>query len=239
MKVILNEIRLVGSTYLIFSLHVFELSLVLLSILYLFLKPAAKARDLVNTCILLTFFICNPLFANNMISFIYGGAAGIYWQIFYLLPFAIVVPYAAICIGDRQKKKKGHILVFLLVFVLLQLNTRLDYTWQNLDFSLNISKIDPEVRQIGDTLTGIDAYAMAPEHVASQLREYNLAARVYYNKPYAYDASDLKTLTEMAKEYECNVIIMEKDEDDRNRIQAAGYTYLTETEHYVLYVYLS
>ncbi len=239
MKVILNEMRLVGSTYLIFSLHVFELSVVLLAILYLFLKPAVKMKDMVNTCILLTFLVCNPFFANNMISFIYGGAAGVYWQMFYLLPFAVIVPYAAICIGERQKKKRGHIWVFLLVFVLLQLNTKLDYTSQNLKFSLNIAKIDPEVCQIGDMLSGIDAYAMAPEHVASQLREYNLAARVYYNKSYVYDASDVKALTEVAKEYGCNVIIVQKNEDDRNRIQAAEYIYLTETENYVLYIYLS
>ena len=227
----------IKANYDFFGQNVFPVIFILIAFLYFLVKNRRKHVNYFYLCIFIFLLWLNPFFANNWITFFLHSDG--YYEILLLIPAAALIAYAATD-GMYRLEKKKRILFCVAVVLLIQFGIRFDYTGDYIDFNLRNAKINPEVVQILDKFQadGIDARTIAPDELASQMREYSVATDVFYQKGYTYNPNELKEMLKVAKANACNIIVLEKSYDDEERMEKSNFYYLMDTEHYVVYVKL-
>lgn len=237
MQSIMELISSIKTNYDFFGQNVFPMTFVLIAFLYFLVKDRRKHINYFYLCIFIFLLWLNPFFANNWITFFLHSAG--YFEFLLLIPAVALMAYAATD-GMYRLEKSKRIFFCAAVVLLIQFGIRFAYTGDYIDLNLRNAKIDPEVVQILDKIQadGIDARTIAPDELASQMREYSLATDVFYQKGYTYNPDELKEMIKVAKSNKCNIIVLEKSYDDEERMEKSDFYYLMNTEHYVVYVKL-
>lgn len=236
MQKLVEVIQTVGQQWQIFATNVYPMIFAICAG-FLLLYVYKKQRNYVylGVAVLLVYF--NPFIANNMMTF--WCESQDYKEVLLLIPAVLLTACAITELLDSKRGKKRAILC-LVLFLLFQVAVNLAYTTDHLTVRISGTKIEPEVAQIADMLhdNSIEAKVLAPDEVAAQLREYSLAASVYYGAGYQYDASDVKGILKVAKKNKWNIIVMEKKEEDQEQLEQKNYYPCFETDHYRVYVNL-
>lgn len=228
--------RTVWQNFQFFSTSIYPLLFGMCAAFFLCNKRKKNVNYVYLSIVILLFFL-NPFFANNCITFQCENSD--YYMVLCTIPVVVLTAYAVTeMLDDIEKKRRAGSCVAL--FLILQAGIGFSYTSECIGVGIFSLKINPEVMQIADALheNNIDAKTLAPDEVASQLREYSLATKVYYGNGYVYDASDMEDLLKTARKNNCNIIVLHKEDDDPVQLEKKKYYPLMETEHYYVYVNL-
>lgn len=240
MQGIISMLQVMANNFSYMSVYVFPFSLSLIAMVYLIVRRTERNHNYLYLVTTLFFVWLCPFFAVSMLNFFWNGEA--YYRALFLVPGVSVTAYALVCARQKLDEKKKWAF-WIGVFVLVQVAAGFSYTDRYWDFGLTNGKVSAEVMQIGDEIKerGIEAYVLAPPEIGSQLREYDLSAKIYYDGNFGYDESDMEKTVQCAAKNECNLLIIRKtevDDDCKAYLEEREFQYLTETEHYMIYVYL-
>lgn len=235
MQEILNVADSIRVNIIYVSESMFPIAIFAVLLLYLFCSKRKQPANYLYLCIFSFLILLSPFAANNIVRFFLGGAIS-YGEVFFALPIIAVTAYAVVQFFEYEMKKKKAVFV-LLLFVFLQLGVMFRYDFSALQKKPGLTKVDAEVEELGQIFSTYNAKCIAPEEVASRIGEIGVYANVLYGK-FAYDESDVKEMVKVAQQYDCNTIVINKEDDNANYLNKKKFWRSAETEHYFVYVYL-
>lgn len=240
MQGIANMWQVIETNFSYICVYAFPFSLVLVALIYLITQKNRRNHNYIYLALVLFLLWLCPFFAVSMMNFFWEGEA--YYKALFLIPGVGVTAYALVCLYHRITGKKKWAF-WIMVFLLTQLATGFTYTTKFWDLELTDGKVDAEVVEIADEIKQrqIDAYMLAPKEIGSRLREYDLSAKIYNEGSFGYDGDDMEKTIALAAKKECNLIVVrKKDADDEclAYLEKKDFRYMTETDHYLLYIYL-
>ena len=238
MQGILNMMTIVKENFDYFNLYIFPVTFMMAALLYLLVRDKKENPNYRYLSLLLVLIWISPFAANNIKTFFLGTGIS-YAQVLFAVPVVGLCAYTIVRLYDREKRKY-RVMWIVAAVVLLQVGLRFHYSLDAIQTKIDFVKVDSEITRMNEELALFPSRCLAPEQVASQLRENSIATSVLYGD-YAYDTTDVKKLVKLADSYECNVIILEKDElkqKDETYLGKNDFNKLIETEHYIVYVLL-
>ena len=208
------------------------LALFFFSIIYIFLKEEDKKKK---------------IFFNKIVGKIFTGS--VYWRVFWMLPLGSTIAYASVKIIDEGKEKFEKIVACIGIIVTIIVSGTFIYNKLNYQPIGNLYKVPDESVRVAqligaDTLT--NKKAMVLPELVPYIRQVDATIGLAYKRDTKMDYSknkfvqamysgNVENITKLAKENNCNYIVM-----DKGTVLSLDFFYfnfnpMAETEHYVSY----
>ena len=235
MQTILNMLSVIQDNFMHVSVWMFPVIFFMIAWIYLILRgEKAKVNSLYLSLGLLLVWL-SPFAANNITTF-FVKEPFLYGKVLFLIPVIAFAAYAVTQLFYHEMREK-QVIFFLFVLVLIQAGYRFDYDLSMVQGQVDLKKVSVEVEEIAEVLEPFPSKCVAPAEVASTIKEVGISTNVLYGN-YVYDSTDVKEMVKTAEKFDCNVIIMQKGNEDAKYLKKKGFEHLSETEHYQVYVYL-
>ncbi len=159
------------------------------SYVYLFVYEKKERKRFLYPIALLVFCVLNPLLYFLVFYQI------IYWRMFWVIPDALVIAYAATKLVKANKKNLDKILVLAIMVVFLAFNGKNIYKRGGFTFIQNPEKIDREVKAVCDIMLEMEdsPRCILPRPFLSQARQYSGKIQSMYGRNvegYILDANE-------------------------------------------------
>ena len=221
--------------------------LFIIALLYIFIKEQnseVKTILLYFSCAVML-IVFNPLYNKITMKVVKGY---IYWRNYWMIPFGIVIAYAATSLIKNTSNKPKKVTAFLVIIFIIIISGKNIYTQENYSKVNNWYKVPDEYLQVTNiisTINNTQKKAMIPTELVSYIRiidpDIKLAyARIptgNYDNPVlkAYLSGDIKTLVELCNKRDINIIIIKKDISLSEPLSKYGFEAYGETENYIIY----
>lgn len=235
MQTMIKMLSLIQDNFMHISVWMFPVMFFLIALFYLLLREGKINRNYLYLGLGTVLLWLSPFAANNITTF-FTGDRFMYGKVLFVIPIVAFISYAVVQLYFHEMKRK-KVLLLCFAFLLLQVGFRFDYDLSTIQTQISLQKIPDEVEEIAEMLAPFPSKCVAPEEVASTIKEAGMSTDVLYGN-YAYDSTDVKEMVETADTYDCNVIILKTKDDDEAYLKKKGFERLLETEHYRVYVYL-
>lgn len=218
----------------------------LAALIYLFLNEKQKPKRifLVYMPVIMLLLYFNPLFANLFCRMV---GSEIYFRICWLLPVAVVIAYAAVCIQSRLAGRK-KILFTAAAAVLIAVSGKLVYSNPLYSRAENIYHVPESVVEICDAIVVPcrEVMAVFPAELFLYVRQYEPTVCMPYNREvfghydplyYAMEqqTADLEELVPFARERSCHYIILQEEKEILGDPQDFGWELFGRVKGYVIY----
>lgn len=196
--------------------------------------------------ILLLFF--NPIF---YIAFSKIITENTYYRVLWLVPLGIVIAYfATIMISKIDKKVYKAIFAIFFIGIIIY-SGKIVYSGKTFQKVDNPYKLSDEILQIVDVInenTEENKKAMISTDLVGYIRQVDASIKLAYGRrPYGnyeyyfpiikyYDSGDVKTLIDLCKEQDVNIIVYDNSISLTISPSYFGYELCGQTEHYDIYV---
>lgn len=213
----------------------YPLLFLFLALIYFILKEKKEQRGLLIYEIFGILLLVTPFIGNKIITL--GAGEESNWPVYGILCTIPVTAYIATELFHERKGKKERCQFLIVLLLVIQLGLGFSVTGEAFIAPGNLQKTLALARETAEIL-GDDTewYVMAPKQIAGGLREHNDSIRVFFDSTYTDMQEDLKLLQSEAEIYGCNCIILEKEYDDEELMQAGGFTRLARVREYIIYI---
>lgn len=244
----LESINIIKNTFLEFQGTGGYITLYCLALIYVFFKEKDKEKRMffIYFQILLLIVVLNPIF-NKIVGPIFKSS--VYWRVYWVLPLGITIAYAAVKLITELNYKKIKKTILAIAFILtIIISGKFIYTEKNYQKVGNLYKI-PDESVLITQLIGADneeyKKAIVPETLVAYIRQidssielaYKREAYTYENHPFvaALSSGDTEKITDLAKENNCNYIVVKKEIPITVDFSYFGFELFNETENYSIY----
>lgn len=236
------------------------LGIFLIACMLLYIRKEKYFKELFAYSILVLLLFFNPLLAMPMIAVFFGQYG--YWHLALLLPVVPVCAYVILHLIISCRKIEGKRIVVLLLMVLFLFPALLMTNQSQRSKKETDAYIKQELVDIFEATpyTERRVVLLGDDEVMEAARAYSQQIELPYEVPMMND--DLKevekryepsliavhqnlqkedsllyigAIASIAREYECNYIVLPWDEISRYDLAYGGYEIILETEHYILY----
>lgn len=221
-------------------------ALFLIAMLYIHLKEKDKRKRvfLIYYPLIAFIFIINPLFYQiSKIAF----SEHTYFRMFWVLPMAVVIAYAAVLlIREGNKKLEKFVLGFSLCLIIVLSGKFYYITFMKFG---NLYKL-PDESVLVAQLIGIDEEenkkALVPADLVDYIRQIDgtiellygrQSDKPYWNNPYAteLDNGNVEYIVDVLEKNNCQYVVYKRPTVMREPIQNYGYEMISETVNYVIF----
>lgn len=244
----LESINIIKNTFLEYKGSGGYITLYLLSLIYLFLKEENKEKRMffIYFQALIFLVVFNPIF-NKIVGPIFK--ASVYWRVYWVIPLGITIAYAAVKIITEfeNEKLKKVILCVSFIFIII-INGKFIYTKENYQEVGNLYKIPDESVLVAQLIGADDEEykkALVPETLVAYIRQIDSSIELAYKRePTGYENHKFVTaltigntewITDLAKENNCNYIVMKKETTLTLDFSYFDFELFNETENYSIY----
>jgi hypothetical protein len=223
------------------------MALFFISMLYIFLKEkdTIKRIFLLYFPLIVLFVTLNPLFYKAVGS-VFNSY--VYWRVFWMLPVGITIAYAAVLLINNINEKNQKIIVTISVFLIICASGKFIYNEENYQEVGNAYKL-PDESVLVTQLIGADdeeyKKALVSETLVAYIRQVDASIELAYSRnPEGYSNNkfvsamqlgESEKITDLAKENNCNYIVLRKDIPLTLDLNYFGYSVLDMTENYIIY----
>ena len=223
------------------------IAIFLISLIYIFVKSDKKKRIFFVYYSLFIFLITLNPFFNKAVGSIFKKST--YWRVFWMLPLGITIAYAGVKLIGESNKKFERIFVSIGLILTIIISGKLIYNKDNYKQLGNVYKLPDEAVLVAQLLK-TDEYegqkkAYVPETLTPYIRQIDGSINLAYKRePAGYKGhkfvetlaiGDVKKITDLAKETECNYIVMKKEVKINVDFHYFGYEKINETDNYIIY----
>lgn len=244
----LESINIIKNTFIEFCGSGGYITLYLIALIYIFLKEENKEKRMffIYFQFLLFLVVFNPIF-NKIVGKIFK--ASVYWRVYWTIPLGITIAYAAVkIIFDLNHEKVRKVILSMVFIFTIIVSGKFIYTETNYQKVENLYKIPDESVLIAQLIgTDDEEYkkAIVPETIVAYIRQidasielaYKREAYTYENHPFvtALNMGDTEKITNLAKENNCNYIVVKKAIPLTVDFYYFGFELFSETENYAIY----
>lgn len=223
------------------------ITLYLIAVIYLFLKEDEKEKKFFF--LYFPFVICiillNPIF-NKIVGKIITPS--LYSRVFWTVPLGLTIAYAIVKVISNEETRKRKVILTISAILVIFTSGKLIYNDTNYTKVDNLYKL-PDEHVLVAQLIGADENeykkALVPETLVAHIRQiepsigmaYIRNPQGYENNKYviALNSGNTEEITKIAKESECNYIVMKKEVILTVDFHYFGYEKMNETANYIIY----
>lgn len=226
----------------------------LLSLAYLWIH---ERRGHVRVVFLYVPIVLLLAYFNPLLSLAIRGVTGsdIYWRMLWLLPMAMTIAYAGVCvygqIEDRGKRREADLFALCLLCI-FAVSGRLMYSSPRFLRAENLYHMPNSVVRLCDAIQvpGREVMAAFPLDLVPYVRQYSPVVCMPYGREVAAgqqnwyhplavemerEVVDLETLVPLAREAGCHYCILPIQRELKGDPGDYGWLWFAETDDYVIY----
>lgn len=243
-----TNIEVIKNTFLEYKGTGMYIALFFVSMLYIFLKEKDKKVKtfFVYFPIIILLIVLNPIF-NKIVSHIFTES--IYWRLYWMIPLSIEIAYAGVLLIKEQRDKTKQIIATIGIIAIIIISGKYTYAETNFFKTGNLYKLTDESVRVAQ-LIGADGNgrkkAIVPETIIAHIRQIDSSIELAYKRDplgiyegnpirQELNAGNVKGLTELAQNVNCNYIVFSKATVLTEPMENYGYEKLGETQNYAIY----
>ena len=223
----------------------------------LFLIVTRKEKDhrrwLVGYSILFAFVYICPLTARIIMKYCIGYL--VYWRMFWLLPTAVVIAYAAVKLCRQGKTRAVQTVAVLCISALIVLTGKSPYIGKDAPYqkAANMQKLPADVCQICDLIEGTrekdeKVVAVMPDALIGYVRQYDASIELLYgrrsklrkrrkkiHRQMNRENPNFRRLTRMLRKAGVNYLVYLADEEENSQIESYDFVQIGKVGDYIVY----
>ena len=212
----------------------FPLIFLFIAMIYFLVKAKKNYVELLMYEIFGILLLVTPFIGNKIVTLGAGKEAN--WPAYGILCVIPLTSYVMIDVVSGEKGRKGKL--FMLFALMFTIQSGLGFSVTDEQFSTpgKDGKLFGIAIEVADVLgDSDDAYAMVPNELAGDIREYSDSIRVFYTESYSELQKDLTLLQREAEYYGCNYVVLNKENDMEKTMTDGGYSIRVCVGEYVIY----
>ena len=146
--------------------------------IYLFVCKKENRRSVISPIIVILICILNPVIYQKLLSRM------VYWRMFWMIPDAIIIAYAATDIIKRCNKVTVKMVLLASFISVIVITGVCMYNRENFELIQNPQKVTADTEEVCDAILSIDKHprCVLPYDMYSEARQYNGDIELMYGR---------------------------------------------------------